>query len=68
MSQGDDGTLGYQWIVDPAGHRWKVTGFNAIVAHLENAEGHKINVGQSILRNGFASGAWQMAEFEEATG
>lgn len=57
--------VGYQWIIDPAGHRWKVVGLGMVVAHLEDAEGRQLNVGRSLLRNGFASGAWKEAEFEE---
>lgn len=57
---------GYQWIIDPSGHRWKVLGFTPVVASLEGEDGREINVGRSILRKGFASGAWQEAEFEEA--
>lgn len=63
--QESSGPLGYQWIVDPSGHRWKVMGFNVLVAFLEDADGRQINVGKSLLRNGLAAGAWQEAEFEE---
>jgi hypothetical protein len=56
---------GHQWVIDPAGHRWKVVGFNPIVAFLDDEEGVQINVGRSILQQGFACGAWKMAEFEE---
>lgn len=65
MSHDNDGPLGFQWIIDPSGRRWKVVGFGAIVAHLEDAEGRRLGVGRSILRDGFASGAWREAEFEE---
>jgi len=56
--------LGYQWIIDPSGHRWRVEGFNDIKADLCDEEGRKIGVGKSILRDGFKIGAWKMAEFE----
>lgn len=56
--------VGYQWIVDPTGHRWKVVGFNPVLAHLEDADGKQVNVGRNILRDGFMSGAWKGAEFE----
>jgi hypothetical protein len=51
---------GYQWLIDPSGHRWKVVGFNNFLACLEDAEGREINVGRHLL----ASGGWQEAEFE----
>lgn len=56
--------LGYQWVTDPAGHRWKVVGWTPVVANLEDAAGREINVGKSILRDGFRLGTWKEAEFE----
>jgi hypothetical protein len=60
----EESDKGYQWIIDPAGNRWRVVGFNPVLAHLENEDGFEINVGRSILQKGFAAGTWKMAEFE----
>lgn len=59
-----DEALGYQWIIDPSGHRWRVDGWSPVVAHLSDEDGREIGVGRSILQARFAAGAWKMAEFE----
>lgn len=56
--------LGYQWLTDPAGHRWKITGWNELIAFLEDEDGEQLGVGKSFLRNGLQGGAWKEAEFE----
>ena len=60
-----DEPTGYQWITDPTGHRWRVESFNEVAAQLRDADGREIGVGRTILQHGFASGAWQMAEFQQ---
>lgn len=56
---------GHQWIVDPAGNRWKVLGFNPVLAHLKSESGTELNVGRSIKRLHFVT-AWVVARKDGA--
>lgn len=56
------GRLGWQWVIDPDGHRWRVEALGVVVAYLRDEDGVELGVGKSVLREH----GWRIAEFELA--